>query len=407
MSVRYHINPDTGNVNKCTATQRCRFGSDESHFSDKADALRAVERSFEAKALDARVTLEGLHRKLDTFERRGDYNPLQQALGELHALEDSEWSDINKENLLALADMEKLLSGGPTEPELTRARDLLGQMKYDGGRDYKRSDALASLSQTLFWRRQADAKPATPAPTYEPNGRLYGASKSAKEILDHFTAYSSIHLSSQELNDAIGRMVAGESYESEIPAQKRTYFTVSKNDLAMFAIHKSQAVRLATVFPQRELKEELERVGVEGVEVNSFFNSREYGNVYTVADPSGVRRSFSVYEHRNSDSIIINGATDWHPQEDELPYAADSSHQYFAEISSGDDKQAARTLAYFLKRAQAGELESDAELVRKAPKLDWNAILSEHIPGYGKWAESRGVKQGAPTDDEILKRLDF
>ena len=63
------------------------------------------------------------------------------------------------------------------------------------------------------------------------------------------------------------------------------------------------------------------------VNVSSFNNGREYGLVYTVDTPSGDKRSFSVYEHRNSDSIIINGKTNWNKNED-LPYAADSKNIY-------------------------------------------------------------------------------
>lgn len=45
MSVRYHVNPETGNPNKCNATVKCPFGGEEAHFSTKQDAAAHFEKS--------------------------------------------------------------------------------------------------------------------------------------------------------------------------------------------------------------------------------------------------------------------------------------------------------------------------------------------------------------------------
>jgi hypothetical protein len=124
--------------------------------------------------------------------------------------------------------------------------------------------------------------------------------------------------------------------------------------------------------------------------VATFYNCRETGLVYTITQPDGTARSFSVYEHRNSDSIIINGCTDWDGQR--LPYAADSKNGFFAELACGSYEQAADALTFYLVEAARGELADDATLVATAEHLDWNAIIAERISGYGDWLEQRGVK---------------
>lgn len=46
MSEKYHISPETGNPNKCTAKPgNCRFGSDEKHYGTKEEARKAFEES--------------------------------------------------------------------------------------------------------------------------------------------------------------------------------------------------------------------------------------------------------------------------------------------------------------------------------------------------------------------------
>lgn len=46
MSDSYHINPDTGRANKCSAKIRCRFGTDAKHYDSKESAQKAYESSM-------------------------------------------------------------------------------------------------------------------------------------------------------------------------------------------------------------------------------------------------------------------------------------------------------------------------------------------------------------------------
>lgn len=72
----------------------------------------------------------------------------------------------------------------------------------------------------------------------------------------------------------------------------------------------------------------MERADVSNVTVSSFYNSREWGNAYTVMTPDGSTRTFSVYEHRNTDSVIINGKTNWKGSDVELPYVEDNKYSF-------------------------------------------------------------------------------
>lgn len=163
------------------------------------------------------------------------------------------------------------------------------------------------------------------------------------------------------------------------------------------------AIYSALVFPEKDLKPVLERLGVENVSISPLLNGRETGLVYTVMDPEGNSRSFSLYEHRNTDSLVINGKTNWDVTESPYgPYVADSKHEFFAEHGNGEHKQAAETLGYFLKSAQDGTLESDQELVEKSERLDWNAIISERIPGFKSWLEDKGLEEPLTDDPRSL-----
>ena len=126
------------------------------------------------------------------------------------------------------------------------------------------------------------------------------------------------------------------------------------------------------------------------VKVATFDNCRENGLVYSVMGPDDALRSFSVYEHRNTDSIIINGCTDWDGEG--LPYAADSKHGFFAEFACHSYQQAADALSFYIVEAARGELANDQVLVATAEHRDWLAILSERIHGFADWANERGAR---------------
>lgn len=181
-------------------------------------------------------------------------------------------------------------------------------------------------------------------------------------------------------------------------------------DRARSVIIEAPNMYLASVFPEKYLAKKLEQYNIDGVYVSPFQNGREYGNVYTVLEPDGTPISFSVYEHRNSDSIIINGKRYWDGEE--LPYAADNKNAFFAEFSHYDFEQAADALAMYMKDAQNGELATEQYLVETAQHRDWNSILAQSLgKAYTDFLEKYSPEEAQRikrnSDEDVLKRLDF
>lgn len=54
MTEKYHVNPETGNPNKCTATKQCRFGGDDKHYFSKEAAQLAFEKEQVAQVTTVR-----------------------------------------------------------------------------------------------------------------------------------------------------------------------------------------------------------------------------------------------------------------------------------------------------------------------------------------------------------------
>lgn len=48
---KYHINPETGRPNQCTAKVKCRFGADTQHFDSKESARAGYEKQMEGQAV--------------------------------------------------------------------------------------------------------------------------------------------------------------------------------------------------------------------------------------------------------------------------------------------------------------------------------------------------------------------
>lgn len=328
-------------------------------------------------------------------------------------LEDSgtPFTENEKQNYASLGKLAQALdTDKPDWDEVKRIQDSMLPMR---GREYgDNAHCIADLSRSMpMYKRAELAPPPSPAPQREGNEHLIGlqdaqvqAMRAAnmefdiggkpsdrKPYLGKFTA--------KDVNETLNRVAAGEKYKSIHDPQFREYESggmIPKHDRLLREMEEQDQFYYATRFPENELKDEMEKVGVTNVSVGSFYNTREWGNTYTVITPDGGTKTFSVYEHRNSDSLIINGKSNWNGEG--LPYAGDTSHQYFAEIDHGERKRAARTLAYFMKEAQNGTLDDDATLVRNAPRMDWNSILSKRIAGYGEWAKEQERKPREEND---------
>lgn len=212
------------------------------------------------------------------------------------------------------------------------------------------------------------------------------------------------------LNAAINELMDKNKKSVDEEYSDKTSDFVDPYNKALHTISESPNLYLASVFPEKYLAAKLEQYDIDGVFVSPFVNGREYGNVYTVLDPEGNPMSFSVYEHRNSDSIIINGKKYWDGEE--LPYAADSKNAFFAEFAPYDFDQAADALAMYIKDTQEGNLPSENYLVETAHHRDWGAILSEQFGKpfdefLGKHFPQEAKRLKKQKDDEILNDLDF
>lgn len=172
----------------------------------------------------------------------------------------------------------------------------------------------------------------------------------------------------------------------------------------------------ALKFPESHLLKELENKEIENVTVSPMSNGREQGLVYTVREPNGDTRSFSVYEHRNTDSIVINCGTNFEPTFDgrsagprpKMKDDRDSKWDFVAEFAYGTNpKVVAETLSFFLKEAQNGELDDDDTLVRKCERLDWNAIISRQVPVFSEWLKVQEEKEMEIIFKRIEEEDDF
>lgn len=263
------------------------------------------------------------------------------------------------------------------------------------------------------------------APERERNYRLIGTDEAQKVLAESDTDFME---TSTITGTDFQKIINMTSYDgNNIPSPDTEIFPGVKaygldgyispqKEIAMF-VKNSQSEYLWTVFPDKELYKRMEELELDDVSVTGVINGREKGLAYTVNTPSGNTRTFMVYEHRNTDSIIINGKTNWDSASGELPYVSDDKYQYFSEIPCENYGQAADQLVYFLKLAQSGELEDDNELMHKASHIDWVARLSDTLGApYDNYLKRTSpeeyerihkIKNGKQTDDEILQNLDF
>jgi hypothetical protein len=90
------------------------------------------------------------------------------------------------------------------------------------------------------------------------------------------------------------------------------------------------------------IKQDKEFCNKYRVNVGTFTNCSECGLTFMVME----KKSFTwcIYEHRNSDSIIINGKEGYISLNDELPYKAGNKYDYLASFSYNEYYEAAEKL---------------------------------------------------------------
>lgn len=441
MELKYHVNPKTGSAGKCKAENgNCPFGGEAEHFTSMAAARKAFEEKNNSFGVEVEAEVD-IQKKVDSLAEKIvrseniDYNYIGQSFEYINTWE-HEWTPEERANFEKILKLNKLLEKDPfTARDRKRAEALLESLeparvyrKYSSGWSSSdttwraRDKSIISLGRHMLIRKLGEGLTHEPIEYEAANDRILGLQAAQEAAIEEFNYHGFRGTDSERapysgetepyLQESIARIVRGDELpdfadSSEdrtlLPLKDRLHFSLHPDSPAY-----NQQFYLATVFPVKELQEEMAKANVDNVTVSILKNGRENGNIYSVLEPDGTVRAFAVYEHRNSDSIIINGKSGWDGTE--LPYAADSSRNFYAEISVGDNRQAARTLAYFMKEAQAGRLGSDDELDRAAPRLDWANIIGEKIPGYKEWLAERGEESKRPneeTDDDILNRLDF
>ena len=79
------------------------------------------------------------------------------------------------------------------------------------------------------------------------------------------------------------------------------------------------------------------------ISIGAFTNCRENGLTFMFSE----KKSFTwcVYEHRNSDEIILNGAEGYISMNGELPYKSGSKYNYIAGFSYNQHYECAERLA--------------------------------------------------------------
>lgn len=338
------------------------------------------------------------------------------------------WTKDEEENLEKVNQIAKVLS--QKKPDFEEAQKIMNSMAdidktqsyqtstFDGktlNEHNRRDKNLKTLAEDMYKKRfsQEIPPPYEKAPQREPNTRLTGLKEAQASHLGHYNyAFDSNvmgHDHQKLLDPTLDRIADGEKYTAWTGEEYESTSLVPQHDRFMNEISQNPQLYLSTAFPDVELKKSMDKQKVDNVSVTPFYNGREEGNAYTVITPDGSTRTFSVYEHRNSDSIIINGKTNWRAKDkDELPYSGDHKGVFFAEFHPKDKQQCADALAFYMKEAQKGELPSDAHLASTAGRRDWNSILSESIPGYTEWLKKQNIDISKPeTNDDILRRLDF
>lgn len=431
--MNFHINPTTGNPSPCSAKHHCPFGDMEAdHYSTRAEAQAGFESKMTTFDLSGKNRLALLKKKV-VRKNDLDYDTIEYELKHIEEWEQP-WTPSDEKNMALIHELSTVVEREPfTSKDQVEARLLMEKLdpyfkpKRSGGWDSSdtswraRDNTMHSLGESLIRRRLADALTYEPA-EQESNERLIGLTEAQEIVLKNYNRpssdfYKGVYIGEVEshFQEAIARVKRGdapapeqilesENHRSLLPDSERIF-----NKLHPDSPIYDQQLYLATVYPVNELKEEMDRVGVDNVSVTPFENGREWGNVYTVMQPNGSTRSFSVYEHRNTDSIIINGSSNWAGTG--RPYAGDSKDTFFAEFAPEDRKRSAQALTFYMMQAQSGSLEGDDELASKVSKRDWNAILDASIPGFKAWRKSNiGDSYIAPkeeSNEETLSRLDF
>lgn len=420
---RFHITAK-GNTGICRAQWSCKLGDiDKEHFDSREEAIAWRDQKA------ARISIEpvGLAKEiLEKIEASGQNTDVPKFL--MQGIQtDSYWKDNEKEDLAILSEIQEILSD-PDHAKIAEAKKLLKSMNgidpfarrfSDSNNRYKRRDyCIESLAEDVVeYAIGGLYEPMRNAPDRAKNTRIFGLEQARIEAVNNMNMigydedrkqYFFCENVEEFLEDTLNRIAAGEVYEHELMNYTSSAFYSARDENKLIAAlsneedsNFSRPLYLMTVFPDNELREAFDRMNIENVSVSFAPNGREDGFAYTVIQPNGDARTFGVFEHRNTDSIIISGATNWDGKGGS-PRNGNTKQCFFAEFAPEDRRQAADTLAFFIKAAQKGELESDEILEATVERRDWISILSKQIPGFGDWAEKNGFVKDTTPEEKLF-----
>lgn len=409
MATKYHINPETGRANICRAEYNCKFGNVK-HYDSKEEAVKGAELQLEAEYMDVERVSDYVSDAM-SLKTEMDFNIVDYHWDYAFKYP-RDWSQRDKENLLVLKevvevlDKKKKLSKKDYENVEKKVSEMYSQAyTYSSNIPEPRENHLKGLAKAWVAKKKWEDFESPVAPERVKDSPIIGLEQAQLEGLKNFSMYGNLPRSSRnDLEPVLNRIADGQRYESPVDdgVSPEDYKSIMpRQEVLMYYMDSdrgNQQLYLATAFPERELNDALKENNVNSVSVSSFYNSREWGNAYTVVDPDGNTRTFSVYEHRNTDSIIINGKKNWKPNED-IPYAGETKNSFFAEFHPDDKKAAADTLAFFMKQAEKGDLPDDDDLIRLAEHRDWRSILSDSVPGFKEWADKNYPERENISDD--------
>jgi len=418
---RYHIT-EKGNTGICRAQWSCKRGDIRTeHFDSREEAIAWRDLKATRIAIDPVSLSEEIFKKIESSDQNTDVPKFLMKRIQTEAF----WKDNEKEDLSILSEIQEIIAEADNE-KIAEAKRLLDSMngvdpyalRFNSSNNFERRDqCIKSLAEDIIEYAIAGLYvPMKNAPERAKNTSLIGLDKARLEALHDMNMlgydekrknYFFTENVEDFLEDTLNRIAAGEVYNHELVSNSSVFYPARDENKLIAAISNkedsnfSRPLYLMTVFPDNELREAFERMNIENVSVSFAPNCREDGFAYTVIQPNGDARTFGVFEHRNSDSIIISGTTNWDGTGGS-PRHGNSKESFFAEFAPDDRKQAADALAFFIKSAQKGELESDEVLEATVERRDWIAIISESIPSFRDWAEKNGYVNNTTREEKLF-----
>ncbi len=98
----------------------------------------------------------------------------------------------------------------------------------------------------------------------------------------------------------------------------------------------------------------------EAVFIGCFTNCRECGYTFMCHASNCKSFTFCVYEHRNSDGIVINGKEGCISNSGDLPYTSDSKWDDLSSFNCGEYHATARKLAELINKFMDDNIREEA-----------------------------------------------